>query len=448
MSTLRFPHNFHWGTATASFTNEGAAAEDGKGESIWDRFARVPGTIVDGGTPEVACDHYHRYREDVALMRDLGLNSYSFSISWPRVLPIGVGMINQQGLDFYDRLTDELVAAGITPVVTLYHWDLPQALEDRGGWTNPETSDFFADYAYLVFDTLADRVKHWFTLNEPGIHAVMGHRDGTHAPGRRSIDDAIRAGHTMLLAHGKAVDCFREFSAGGIGIIVDQAQVFSASIEAEDLDAAQRYDEFMNRWFLDPIMYGQYPWAIREGEAGAVPPEFTPEERAMVEEPIDFVGVNYYSRVVVRNDPYSEGLRVRGFYVPDAERTAIGWEVYPDGLHKVLLQVHDRYEGIPIYVTENGASFDDVVNGAREIDDPERLDFIRRHLMATHRAIEDGVDVRGFFVYTLMDNFECARGFTPKFGLVRTDFETLDRTVKASGRWYGEVARSNALPAG
>ena len=406
---LALPKGFLVGTATASFTNEGAWDEDGKGESIWDRFAHTPGKIVDGSTPEVACDHYHRYKEDISLMRALNLNAYSFSISWPRIYPTGLGQVNQKGLDFYDRLVDELLRQGITPLATLYHWDLPQALEDLGGWPNIETARHFADYATTCFERLGDRIRHWFTVNEPGVHAVTGYLDGVHAPGRTSKGDMIAAGHTMLLAHGLAVERFRESGLdGGIGLIVNQAPVH--------IENAAETDAFHNRWFLDPIFLARYPSEMPDL------PDFTLEEWKVVNQPIDFLGINYYSRITDH---------------PSDERTAIGWEIYPEGLYEVLTMVRDRYGDVPLYVTENGAAFEDESN-----EDSDRIAFLEAHLRQALRAIEDGVDLRGFFIYTLMDNFECAYGNTAKFGIVRTDFHTLERHIKASGRWIARLRQS------
>ena len=400
-----FPEGFLLGTATASFTNEGAWNEDGKGESIWDRFAHTPGKIVDGSTPEVACDHYHRYKEDIALMKELNLNAYSFSISWPRVYPTGFGEINGKGLDFYERLVDELLVQGIAPLATLYHWDLPQALEDMGGWPNPEIARYFADYASTCFERLGDRIKHWFTVNEPGVHASMGYLEGVHAPGRTSRDDMLAAGNTMLLAHGLAVERFRESgTGGGIGLIVNQATIH--------VENARETDAFHNRWFLDPIFFGRYP-------AELTLPELTHEERKIINQPVDFLGINYYSRITDQ---------------PTNERTAIGWEIYPEGLYEVLTMIRDRYGSVPLYVTENGAAFDDETD-----EDIERTAFIEAHLSQAMRAIRNGMDLRGFFVYTLMDNFECAFGNTAKFGIARTDFKTLERHVKSSGRWVAGV---------
>ena len=405
---LVFPKGFLLGAATASFTNEGAWDEDGKGESIWDRFAHTPGKIVDGSTPEVACDHYHRYEEDIVLMAEMGLNAYSFSIAWPRIYPTGFGQVNQNGLDFYDRLVDELLTHGITPLATLYHWDLPQALEDLGGWPNPETARHFADYASTCFERLGDRIGRWFTLNEPGVHAVMGYHDGVHAPGRTSRDDMLAAGHTMLLAHGLAVERFRQSGKdGGIGMIVNQAPVH--------LENAAETDAFHNRWFLDPIFLGRYPWEMRGVR------DFTPDEWKVINQPVDFLGINYYSRITDK---------------PTNERTAIGWEIYPQGLYEVLMMVQERYGNVPLYITENGAAFDD-----ESEEDIERTAFLEAHLWQSLRAIEGGVDLRGFFIYTLMDNFECAYGNTAKFGIVRTDFNTLERHPKTSGKWVSALRR-------
>ncbi len=437
MADLVFPDNFLWGTATASFTNEGAWDEDGKGESIWDRFAHTPGKIVDGATPDVACDHYHRYREDIALMRELGLNAYSFSIAWPRVYPGGFGAINARGLDFYDRLVDELLAAGLTPLATLYHWDLPQSLEDIGGWANREIAHHFADYASTCFERLADRVKLWFTVNEPVIHASNGYGEGVHAPGRKSQSDMFQAVHTQLLAHGVAVGRFRQMNLDGrIGAIVNQGPVHAAADTDEDHAAAGRLDAFLNRWFLDPIFRGDYPAEMKKCFPDL--PELMDGDRRIIQQPVDFLGINYYMRAVVADSPGDAGLRIRGVELPDAEYTPLGWEIYPEGLYEALLRVRERYDDVPLYITENGASFGD------DADDRKTV-YLREHLRQAHRAIGQGIDLRGYFVYTLMDNFECNLGFTPKFGLVRTDFNTLERTIRQSGKWYGDVARSNTL---
>ncbi|HET8741627.1 MAG TPA: GH1 family beta-glucosidase [Gaiella sp.] len=429
----RFPPGFVFGAATAAYQTEGAAHEDGRGESIWDRFTALPGRIVNGDTGLVACDSYHRFREDVALMRELGLDAYRFSIAWPRVLPDGRGAVNAAGLDFYDRLVDELLAAGVAPFVTLYHWDLPQALEDRGGWPARETVDAFAEYVEVVVSRLGDRVSRWITHNEPWVVSWLGYGRGEHAPGRRSDRDALAAAHHVLLSHGRAVEVIRrERPLAQVGITIDVIPIHPLTGSPADVAAAREEDGFRNRWILDPVLRGSYPEDMERRFERILPPVLDGDLDSIAA-PLDFLGVNYYRRHVVRAGP--NGLGPVVVEVPDGEHTSVGWEVYPEGLHELLLRLRDDYDLPPLYVTENGAAFGDVRRNGT-VDDPDRTSYLERHLDAVGRAVEDGVRVDGYFVWSLLDNFEWARGYGPRFGLVYVDYGTLERVPKQSYHWY------------
>ena len=432
-SQRRFPADFVWGAATAAYQIEGAVRDDGRGESIWDRFAATPGKIVGGDTGVVACDSYHRYREDVRLMRDLGLNAYRFSVAWPRVLPEGRGHVNTLGLDFYDRLVDELLDNEIEPFVTLYHWDLPQVLEDRGGWPVRETVDAWEEYTEAVAARLGDRVRHWITLNEPWVAAWLGYGTGQAAPGRTSEADAVAAAHHLLLAHGRAVEVLRRDVRGAeVGITIDVVPIQPLSASEADADAARQEDALRNRWFLDPVFRGDYPAEALERRGRLLPP-FAAEDLPTISTPLDFVGINYYQRQVVRANPRDGEPTVVS--LEGVERTGMGWEVYPDGLHELLVRLHDAYDIPPIYITENGAAYPDTrLNGS--VPDPERASYIERHLEAVARAIADGVPVAGYFVWSLLDNFEWSQGYSQRFGIVYVDFATLERVPKTSYRVY------------
>ena len=427
-----FPTDFAWGAATAAYQVEGAVAEDGRGESIWDRFTATPGKILNGDDGGVACDFYHRYPEDVRLMRNLGLDAYRFSIAWPRVLPEGRGRVNQAGLDFYDRLVDELLANGIEPFATLYHWDLPQALEERGGWPERETVEAFAEYAEVVVARLGDRVRRWITQNEPWVIAWLGYATGQDAPGRTSEPDAVAAGHHVLLAHGRALEILRRDVPGAeVGITIDLVPMHPLSSSEADVDAARREDATRNRWFLDPVLLGEYPTEGLE-RFWHMLPEIGVDDMAAISAPIDFLGINYYRRHIVRADPSGHPLVVEP---ADAELTGMGWEVYPDALHELLCRLRDEYDLPPLYITENGAAFpDNRTNGT--VDDPQRASYIERHVDAVARALDDGVPLAGYFVWSLLDNFEWSRGYSQRFGIVYVDFETLERVPKASYAWY------------
>ena len=429
----RFPTHFLWGAATAAYQIEGAAREDGRGESIWDRFAATPGKIENGDSGDVACDSYHRYPEDIRLAHELGLNAFRFSIAWPRILPDGRWRPNGAGLDFYDRLVDELLAKQLEPFATLYHWDLPQALEERGGWPVRETVDAYAEYVEIVAARLGDRVRHWITQNEPWVASWLGYGLGLHAPGRTDDADALAAGHHILLAHGRAVEILRrEAPTCKVGLAIDLVPMQPLTDMPHDREAALQSDGFRNRWFLDPLLRGEYPADMLERYADILPAIADGDMRTIAA-PLDFLGVNYYTRGLVRADP----LDARPVPVdPDGvERTTMGWEVYPDGLFQLLVRLRDEYELPPLYITENGAAFpDDRRNGS--VDDPQRISYLARHLDAVARAMEHGVPVNGYFVWSLLDNFEWAYGYSQRFGIVYIDYETLERVPKASYGWY------------
>lgn len=441
-----FPEGFIWGAATASYQIEGAWNEDGKGESIWDRFSHTPGKVLNGDTGDVACDHYHRWRDDIRLMQEIGLKGYRFSISWPRVLPSGRGKVNAPGLDFYDRLVDGLLEAGIRPFITLYHWDLPQALQDLGGWANRDVAFYFADYAALIGRRLGDRVKDWITHNEPWVVAFVGNWMGVHAPGLKDMKTALQVSHHLLLSHGEAVRALRD--AGDdetrVGITLNLTPTEPATDSDEDRAAALRVDGYQNRWFLDPVFRASYPADMLE-LYGDLAPSVLPGDMARIQAPVDFLGVNYYHRTVVQDDPDAPILRTKTVLPEGSEYTEMGWEVSPQGLYNLLTRLQHDYDPPAIYITENGCAFKDVVNEAGEVDDERREAFLREHFVQAHRAIQDGVKLRGYFVWSLMDNFEWALGYSKRFGITYVDYETQRRIIKRSGRWYSQVIAKNAV---
>jgi beta-glucosidase len=447
-----------WGASTASYQIEGATREDGRGPSIWDTFSHTPGQVLNGDTGDRAADHYHRYREDVRLMAALGLRAYRFSVAWPRVQPHGRGPANQRGLDFYSRLVDRLLEAGIEPWLTLYHWDLPQALEDQGGWPNRETAERFADYAQLVYGALHDRVRNWTTLNEPWCAAFVGYASGRHAPGRRDGALAIRAAHHLLLGHGLAMQAMRAISPDNeLGIILNLYPVRPVSDSAEDAEAARRIDALQNRLFLDPVLCGAYPRdVLADIEPVSGLAHLHPGDEAAIAAPIDLLGVNYYQpHVVAARRPGMAGDRDfeaqfpgAGGVVPvprDGPRTANGWSVDAGGLLDLLTWLHRSYRPVPLVVTENGAAFDDYADPEGEVHDPDRIRFLEGHLRAAYQALAQGVDLRGYFVWSLLDNFEWEEGYSRRFGIVYVDYRTQDRIPKASAHWYREVTAHNGL---
>jgi beta-glucosidase len=444
MGRIKFPADFLWGAATSSYQIEGAWQEDGKGESIWDRFAHTPGKIKDGATGDVACDHYHKYEEDVALMRRLGLQAYRFSVSWPRVLPLGKGTVNPKGLDFYSRLTDTLLEAGIEPFVTLYHWDLPQALQELGGWANRDVFRWFGDYAALVARKLGDRIRLWTTLNEPQIVGILGHVTGQHAPGSTDPLQYIQISHYINLAHGEGVAAVRnEASAAKVGCVLQLPPIRPRSDSQGDHEAARVMDGLMNRWYAEPILIGRYPedildlfrsldLPIREGDL----------ER--IYQPLDFAGLNLYSRLFARHDPSVPLIEASldfDYRIPGARYTHFGWEIYPESIYEALVRFQKEWGNPDVYVTENGTAAEDrLVDG--EVNDPERIDFLASYLAEVRRAMDHGVKVKGYFQWSFMDNFEWAEGYTSRWGIVYVDFATLERIPKASAAWYRDLIAS------
>jgi beta-glucosidase len=455
-SATSFPQGFVWGTATSSYQIEGAAHEDGRGESIWDRYTKTPTNILDGSNGDVACDHYHRWREDIALMKSLKLAAYRFSVAWPRILPVGRGRALDKGLDFYSRLVDALLAAGIAPYVTLYHWDLPQPLQDEGGWVNRATAEAFVEYADLVSRRLGDRVTRWITHNEPWCASLVSYMKGVHAPGLRDWRAALASAHHLLLSHGWAVPVIRRNSPGcEIGITLNMSPYHPASPSAEDADAARHQDGQMNRWFLDPLYRAQYPADMVSDYVGLghLPADGVTfahhDDLRHIAAPTDFLGVNYYNRGIVRSDriPEAENDARTVFPAPDAEKTSIGWEVYPRGMFEVLMRTHLEYRPPRIFITENGAAYGDSPDAKKRVADARRVRFLRDHLLEVRHAMAEGVPVLGYFAWSLMDNFEWDHGYTQRFGLTWVDYATQERIPKDSALWYRRVIEGNAVPA-
>jgi beta-glucosidase len=438
-----FPGGFLWGAATSAYQVEGSPLADGAGPSIWQRFAHTPGMMKNGDTGDVACDHYRRYKEDVALMRELGLKAYRFSVSWSRVFPEGTGRVNPAGLGFYERLVDTLLENGIEPVVTLYHWDLPAALDDRGGWLNRDIADWFADYARTMYKALDGRVKLWATLNEPWVVTDGGYLHGALAPGHRNRFEAPIASHNLLRSHAMAVRAYREVGKHQVGLVVNIEPKYAASKGVRDRAATARADAYMNRQYLDPVFKGAYPEELREifGEAW---PEWPAQDFELLREPFDFLGVNYYTRSVVKNDPDSWPLRASRVKQKGALYTETDWEVRPSAFTDTLTWIRERYGDIPLYVTENGAAFKDPDRAPRGgVHDPKRVAYYRSHLLAVRDAMEAGCDVRGYFAWSLLDNLEWSLGFSKRFGIVHVDFKTQKRTPKDSARFYSQVIATN-----
>jgi len=446
MTTLSFPPDFLWGAATAAYQIEGAWNEDGKGESIWDRFSHTPGKIHNGDTGDMACDHYHRWREDVALMKNLGLKAYRFSIAWTRILPAGRGAVNAAGLKFYSDLVDALLEAGITPYVTLYHWDLPQTLQDEGGWPNRATAEAFAEYAEIVTRALGDRVKNWITLNEPWVSAQIGYREGRHAPGHTDLAESLAASHTLLLAHARALPVIRRNSPGAsVGITLNLGPQVPASTSFADRREASLADGFVNRWFLDPLTGRGYPLDVAQ-QLGARLDFVQPGDLEKIAAPIDFLGVNYYTRTIARASiPERENAPQTIFR--GAEITDMGWEVYPQGLYNLLGRLHFDYNFPAYYVTENGAAFPDQLDATGQVNDSARTRYIQRHVQMLHKTIQAGIPLQGYFVWSLMDNFEWDKGYSMRFGITYIDYVSQRRILKQSGIEYQQLIRANAVEA-
>ena len=444
MPRLTFPDGFIWGAATAAYQIEGATEEDGKGPSIWDTFTHTPGSVLRGDTGDIACDHYHRWKDDLDLLVDLGVRSYRFSVAWSRVIPDPDGTVNTRGLDFYDRLVDELVARDIQPMVTLYHWDLPQWIQDTGGWTARSTADRFAEYTHHVHSGLGDRVSHWLTLNEPYCSAFVGHLEGRHAPGIQDEAAAVTAAHHLLLAHGKAVQVLRGAGvAGDVGITCNLTSPVPATDCEEDVAATRRLDLQENRIFLDPIFRGSYPDDAQEYYAGVTDFSFVQAgDLDLISQPLDFFGINYYERHLVTNDPSAPHGWSR---VPDPAPTVVGIGVHPEGMREVLERVASDYTDLPLIITETGLALHDYADPEGRIKDAERIAFFDGHLRAAHEAIAHGVRLVGFFPWSLMDNFEWAWGYAYRFGLYYVDYATQERRPKDSAIWMAEVMHRNAL---
>ena len=448
MSRLEAPAGFLWGAATSAYQVEGSTLADGAGPSIWHRFSHTPGRTHGGHTGDVACDQYRRWPGDIALMRELGLRAYRFSIAWGRILPEGTGRVNPAGLDHYGRLVDGLLEAGIQPMVTLYHWDLPAALDDRGGWLNPDIAGWFADYTATVARALDDRVRLWTTLNEPWVVMDGGYLNGGLAPGHRNLYEAPIVSHHLLRAHGAAVRAYRAEGRHEIGIVVNLEPQYPASEREEDVAAARRVDAHMNRHYLDPILRGRYPPELAEiyGDAW---PGYEPVDLEDVTEPLDFLGVNYYTRRVTTHDPSTPPLHTGRQRQREAVHTEMDWEVYSQGLRDTLDWVAGRYGEIPLYITENGAAFPDPATAtAPLVRDPERVAYYRAHIRVVLEALRDGLPLRGYFAWSLLDNYEWSHGYSKRFGIVHVDFETQARTPKASARLYADVIASNGRAIG
>jgi beta-glucosidase len=445
-----FPRDFAWGVATAAYQIEGGVDSDGRGPSIWDRFCSLPGKIRDGSSGTVACDHYHRWPQDITLMQELGVNCYRFSLAWPRIFPQGKGQVNQAGLDFYDRLVDGLLESGITPFVTLFHWDFPQALQDIGGWGSREVIPAFLDYVSVAASRLGDRVHHWITINEPRAFAFVGHWEGNHAPGLRDRRLAFQVAHHLLVAHGRAAHLLHaSIPRAQVGIALDLWPAYPADEDEKSHEAAWLYENLHNRWFLDALLHGVYPAQIRQ-LLGADEPLIAPGDMEEICAPIDFLGINFYSRRVVRNAPDEPPFHIEIIdNHQNAEHTELGWEVFPDGLRDLLIRLHQDYSLPAYYVMENGAAFHDELSKLGTIHDPRRQSYLERHLIAVAHALASGVPLKGYFVWSLMDNFEWSEGYTKRFGLFYTDYSTQRRFWKESAYWYKRVilAQSSRIDA-
>ncbi len=446
MKKVRFPAGFSWGTATASYQVEGAWDEDGKGESIWDRFSHTEGTILNGDTGNVACDQYHRYKEDVAIMKQLGMRGYRFSIAWPRVFPDGKGKVNQAGLDYYSRLVDELLANGITPFPTLYHWDLPQALQDEGGWANRDIAGHFAKYAETCANALGDRVKNWMIFNEPWVFTFIGYLFGHHAPGLRDSALTMKSTHVVNLAQTAALRAMRATGKPEmIGTAYSMSSMYPDTDSAEDRAAAERQHGFSNTWFLDPMVKGEYPLAYLDQEKVLARMDIRPGDMEQIRDRLDFIGINLYQRAIIGDDPNGRNTGTRIVPGP-GPRTEFNWEVWPAAIYQMIKRIDADYGHPPIYVTENGCSYGVAPGADGRVHDDKRIDFYRGYVGQVARALDEGCDVRGYYGWTLLDNFEWATGFSQRFGLTYCDFENgQKRTIKDSGYWFRDLIAANEI---
>ncbi|WP_017471629.1 GH1 family beta-glucosidase [Amphibacillus jilinensis] len=443
MAIIQFPKDMKWGVATASYQIEGAANEGGRGVSIWDTFSKTPGKVVNGDNGDIACDSYHRYKEDIEIIEDLGVDFYRFSIAWPRIFPNGTGEVNQEGLDYYRRLVDQLLAKGIQPMCTLYHWDLPQALQDNGGWGNRETIDAFINYAEVIFKAFQGKIKHWITINEPWCVSFLSHFMGVHAPGDKDLQLGVDVAHHLHVAHGKAVMRFRELGIEGqIGYAPNVEWNEPYSNKQEDIDACKRANGFFIDWFFDPVFKGTYPdFLVDRFEEKGVQLNVQEGDMEIISQPIDFLGINYYTGGVARfkeNEGLFDHERVDTGY----QKTDIGWNIYPEGFYNALTHIYKTYGSVPIYITENGSCYNDEPKD-RQVRDNKRIDYLQQHLISLHRAIETGVNIKGYISWSLFDNFEWAEGYTMRFGIVYVDYQTLERIKKDSFYWYKKIISNN-----
>ncbi|RUT36155.1 beta-glucosidase [Paenibacillus zeisoli] len=446
MAKIPFPQDFIWGSATSSYQIEGATQVDGRGESIWDVFSRTPGKVLNGDTGEGACDSYHRYQEDVALLKELGAKAYRFSVAWPRIFPQGDGEVNQAGLDYYHRLVDELLANGIEPMCTLYHWDLPQALQERGGWDSRDTIDAFVRYAETMFKSFDGKINKWITFNEPWCVSFLSNELGDHAPGNKDFQLALNVAHHILVAHGKTVKAFRHLGIQGeIGFAPNTEWFEPFSQQEQDVEAAQRRLEYFNNWFFDPVFKGIYPERVLSWyKSKGFEPPVQPGDMDTIHQPIDFLGINYYTGGVGKNNPDAGMLEfepVAGGF----DTTDFDWNIYPQGFLSVLEWVNQEYGSIPIYITENGAYYESEASEDGKQHDPKRIAYLQKHLFQLSRAIESGINVKGYMLWSLMDNFEWAFGYSKPFGIVHVNFETYKRTPKDSYYWYQQVIASHGF---
>ena len=447
MRGIRFPDEFMWGVSASAYQIEGAWAEDGKGESIWDRFCHIPGNVANGDTGDIACDHYHRYKDDIALMRQLGIRFYRFSISWPRIQPYGHGKINQKGIKFYNDLINCMLENGIQPFAVLYHWDLPQALQNKGGWANRETAEYFKDYARIVFNEFGDRVRHWITILEPQVIAYNGNWMGNMAPGIRDFSTALEVSHNLMRGHGLAVREFKKMGLDGkIGIINMHPKAYPASNSSEDMAAANRFDGAWCRWYLDPLCHGHYPddMMVWYQSHGVVLPEIIEDDMDLISTPIDFMGINYYTSKWFKEGNDLWPLMIEKAKPPVEKFTMMDWAIYPLGFYHSLMRVSENYKN-EIIVMENGGAFNDIVSEDGEINDVDRIEYLRSHITAMHQAIKEGANVKGYFIWSILDNFEWAYGCQKRFGLIYVDYKDQKRIIKRSGHLYRNVMEKNGI---